>query len=144
LEIIDPEFIQGTVGYDLPGLMDESILDHKGRYLHWDDIKNKYQKHDVALAKWSIIKMARQPFFAAAFGYRCDYIATPNLLRVISLIDRRCTTAGLSELIEAYRLTDESIVDFSDEESIASSQLEGAATTRAIAKKMLQTDRRPR
>ncbi|EJA4992670.1 hypothetical protein MVA34_005014, partial [Salmonella enterica] len=55
LEIIDPEFIQGTVGYDLPGLMDESILDHKGRYLHWDDIKNKYQKHDVALAKWSII-----------------------------------------------------------------------------------------
>ncbi|EJA5738438.1 Fic family protein [Salmonella enterica] len=144
LEIIAPEFIQGTVGYDLPGLMDESILDHKGRYLHWDDIKNKYQKHDVALAKWSIIKMARQPFFAAAFGYRCDYIATPNLLRVISLIDRRCTTAGLSELIEAYRLTDESIVDFSDEESIASSQLEGAATTRAIAKKMLQTDRRPR
>lgn len=144
LNILDPEFREGIAGYNIPGLTDDAILDHKGRYLHWDDIKNRHQEYKTALAKWSIIKIARKPFFAPAFGYGVSYIATPNLTRIASLVDQRCTTAGLNALIATYRVTDESILDFADEESIASSQLEGAATTRVIAKKMLRDGRKPR
>ncbi|WEJ88470.1 MAG: Fic family protein [Klebsiella huaxiensis] len=144
LSILDPEYREGIAGYNIPGVIDDAILDYKGRYLHWDDIKNRHQEYRVALAKWSIIKIARKPFFAPAFGYGVNYIATPNLTRIASLVDQRCTTAGLDALIAAYRVTEESILDFTDEESIASSQLEGAATTRVIAKKMLRDGRMPR
>lgn len=148
LRIIDPEFREGSVLYNTQGVIDAAMLDYKGRYLHWDDIKNRHQDDSIALAKWSIIKTARKPFFTIAYGYVSDsvatYITTPNQSRIASLVDRNCTTAGLNALTSAYRVTDESFLDFADEESIASSQLEGAATTRIVARKMLRDGRRPR
>lgn len=144
LEIIDPEVKDGTALYNIPGYLDQVVLDAKGRYLHWDDLKNKHQSYELALAKWSIIKMARQPWYSPAFGSPLGYIATPNMQRIISLVDRRCTDAGLTDLLSNYQISEDSLADFSDEESIASSQLEGAATTRAVAKKMLRDGRRPR
>ncbi|ELF3953050.1 hypothetical protein RNF30_003720 [Salmonella enterica] len=70
LRIIDPEFREGSVLYNTQGVIDAAMLDYKGRYLHWDDIKNRHQDDSIALAKWSIIKTARKPFFTIAYKKR--------------------------------------------------------------------------
>jgi len=129
--------------YHMQGFLSQSVLDNKGRYLHWDDIYHRHHSREVALAHWSLVKFARRTWHMPVFISKTGYILTPNMQRITSRVDRQCTEAGIRALFDTYNLTYESLSDFEDEESIASSQLEGAATTRAVAKKMLQEGRKP-
>lgn len=36
-----------------------SVVDDKGRYLHWDDLLKKTNQQQKAKAQWSLIKLAR-------------------------------------------------------------------------------------
>lgn len=124
-----------------------SVVDDKGRYQHWDDISNKTNKKEKALAHWSLIKLARKgvlrpvPVLGTAFRNMTYFALLPSMQKACSLIDRTCTEAGLNDLISRISIPGYYLHDFINEESIASSQLEGASTTHAVAKKMLAENR---
>lgn len=127
-----------------------SVVDDKGRYQHWDDLLKKTNHLPKAKAHWSLIKLARNavlkpvPALGRALGSETLFTLLPSMQKTCSLIDRTCTEAGLSDLIHRIGIPDYYLHDFINEESIASSQLEGASTTRAAAKKMLAENRTPR
>ncbi|MDK1707027.1 Fic family protein [Serratia marcescens] len=121
-----------------------------GKYLHWQDITDRTQSKRKALANWSLLKIARayhlEPIagLEAVLGVPPSYMSTALTMKTTSLIDRNCTAAGLDDIMKNYALHNTLFSAFADEESIASSQMEGAATTRVVAKKMLQEGRQAR
>ncbi|HGM7176662.1 TPA: Fic family protein [Serratia marcescens] len=127
-----------------------SVVDDKGRYLHWDDLLKKTNNQEKALAQWSLIKFARNaalktvPTLGHALGPVALFTLLPSMQKTCSLIDRSCTEAGLNDLINRISIPGYYLHDFINEESIASSQLEGASTTRTAAKKMLAENRSAR
>lgn len=121
-----------------------------GKYLHWQDITNRTSSERKALAQWSMLKTARayhlEPIFglSSVLGAQPSYMSTALMMKTLSLVDRNCTTAGLNDIMKNYAMHSSLFSAFTDEESIASSQMEGAATTRVVAKKMLQEGRKAR
>ncbi len=119
------------------------ITELNRKYLHWDELG--YGMDDESLAIWAVAKMLRD---GNAERIRvCDLDLKFNLLpefqEHLHRIDR-CSAgfAGLENPHEknAKRYAISSLM----EEAIASSQMEGAATARKDAKKMLRAGRAPR
>ena len=100
---------------------------------------------------WLVLKMNRENLrhdlpLQGARGEQVHYIVPDGVQRDLMLIDR--DLAGSLGAADAQPL-DESqrerfILNALREEAIASSMLEGASTTRSVAKAMLQSGRRPR
>ena len=122
------------------------------KYVHWDRLKYSKRPNGLSLEEWWMaIKMARL-----------------NTARSISLVDTQSKsfTFGMPDLvmeqlhhidqdaagrieaiddqIASKTTRDRYIHDSLVAEAITSSQLEGAATTRKVAKEMLRTQRSPR
>lgn len=123
-----------------------------GKYLHWD--KLPYYKPPAGLTHeewWWALKLSRR------LSYRTmpvvDKKAEPfNLLLDIGTIHEQLHEIDLGgggriempEPITNPETRDRYYISSLIEEAITSSQLEGAATTRLIAKEMIRTDRAPR
>ena len=120
-------------------------------YLYWDDFKHKRMPAGVdPRDAWSALKLARginrkmTPVVDKA-GEHFWYTRTDELERVLHVIDQQAggnvsaSVSGLSAH-EKRRYLISSLM----EEAIASSQIEGAVTTRRVAKEMLRTSRPPR
>jgi len=126
------------------------LVDEKGRYLHWDELRHRIGELNGDLA-WSVVKSSRQPsrqFFLSlpkSIDKKRAYAnIIPSINRRCSYIDRWCSSAAYSSMMSELSAIDYLVEDIIEEESIASSQLEGAATTRTVAKEMLKTKREPR
>ncbi|ROM33687.1 hypothetical protein BK648_23165 [Pseudomonas poae] len=125
-------------------------VDGKGRYLHWDEFR-RYPSPGVDKdAAWAAIKMARacgsktlelrsecgSPFFLYNTDF-CDAV-----IHAVESITSRL--GGAAAASPQYRDNTQYLVDsLMMEEAISSAQLEGAATTRKIAKDMLAKERAP-
>ena len=120
-------------------------------YLCWDDYKSIAMPAGIAPEQaWAVLKMYRSlqvrslPLIDPK-GNAFTYWLPDCVLKDINFIDRH---VGGSILVhdpsvpseERRRCMVRSLVD----EAISSSQIEGAATSRAAAKEMLRTGRRPR
>jgi Fic family protein len=122
-----------------------------GDYLYWDDFKYISMPGGIpAEQAWVLLKMQRSLqskaiSLADSKGTPFSYWLPDCVLRDIHFIDQQ---AGGSILIddptvhseEKRRYMIRSLVD----EAISSSQIEGAATTRVVAKEMLRTGRKPK
>lgn len=122
-----------------------------GRYLHWDQLRHRKPPKGLSLDEWwTRIKFARgaisQPVPLRDVGGQPFVLATPDVLqRQLHEADRdlsgrmeipsQLTTPGVRDRYQMSALI---------EEAITSSQLEGAATTRRVAKEMLRSGRQPR
>jgi Fic family protein len=135
----------------LRGVLEGRFLsvDTKGRYLHWDDQKHRQPPPGYSHSQWwGLTKVARNsvgrklPFVSTA-GTPATYVLTDLMSQMLMDIDRRCggSIGSPSNLDGADR--DRLLVSSLQEEAITSSQLEGASTSRKIAKQMLQENRRP-
>lgn len=122
-------------------------IDDKGRYLHWDKFKRIYTQ-DTEFA-WLATKLSRSSLLnQLKLGNFTFAYAVPNSLQSkLHFIDKNCAgnvgannLAGLSKNEQSQFLLKSLIM----EEAITSAQLEGAATTRKIAKELLETERKPR
>lgn len=121
------------------------------RYLHWDELRRRPPPESFTSEEWWLgIKLGRngqlrpiplQDKTGAPFR-----LAQPDsLTELLHHIDRGLgATLGIPHVIESPEARDRYIVRSLLEEAITSSQLEGAATTRAVAKEMIQTGRPPR
>lgn len=143
--------IQDTENYD--GYMAHyAPLDTKGRYLAYDELRHRIDpplKHRVV---WSLIKEARkrQRVEVIELGepsQQCHYLLTPLIQKAVSEVDRNTTSAQLewiSSQIGERSQMQYLLKDLIEDESISSSQLEGAATTTKAAKELLKRNKKPR
>ena len=122
-----------------------------GRYLHWDRLRHRTPPANLSPEEWWLgAKLARNAIskdlpFQDVRGRAFRFSVPDSVLERLHRIDRDAagqiqTHAEVvsSEGRERYVLS--SLV----EEAITSSQLEGAATTRQVAKDMIRDGRKPR
>jgi len=125
---------------------------HDGKYLHWDELRFRTPPAGLSSHKewWLGLKFRRQATYRAiSLADKDDHkfsFAVPDLVTdLIHQIDRGGgTMVDIPEAVTSPEQRDRYVVRSLMEEAITSSQLEGAATTREVAKKMLAEGRAPR
>lgn len=128
-----------------------SITDPKGRYLHWEKMKHMIPPYDLTPEQWwGMTRFVRDtqcrevPLFKDKKGYPFCFCHHERILEDLHWLDQFASgTMKVSEPEFTEGLGKTYLVRSLMEESISSSQLEGAATTRKIAKEMLREKRSP-
>lgn len=127
-----------------------SAVDEKGRYLHWHDFRHRVPSGTDAEAAWAAVKMSRSVMLKptgllAESGAPFRYCLPDSAQTVIHKIDHLNAKLGTS--VSSSSSPSESnyylVESLMMEEAISSAQLEGAATTRKVAKEMLEKERDP-
>jgi Fic family protein len=121
------------------------------RYLHWDELRYRNPPDDLTVQEWWLqLKLARKQLYRdlplGDQDGKCFVYAPFDLLfQALHQIDRDAagSIAGPQPILDSTT-KDTYYVKSLFEEAITSSQLEGAATTRRDAKRMLQERRPPR
>jgi len=131
-------------------LTEIQATDYKGRYLHWDKLKYKNPPDDFTAEEyWAGTKFARskllQDLPLLSKSQQPFKFCSPSLVQKMLLeIDRNASGyVGMSEPIANENTRNTYLINSLIEEAINSSQLEGAATTRKVAKKMIRNNRTP-
>jgi Fic family protein len=126
-------------------------IEQDGKYLHWDELKFRPKREAITHQEWwAIIKLARRnatkPFpLRDQEGRSFTFTMTDTIQRVVHEVDRDASgRIELPEDVTNKSTRDRYIVNSLIEEAITSSQLEGASTTRAVAKEMIRSKREPR
>lgn len=126
-------------------------LDRKGRYLHWDEVRNRTPPNDLSHEEWWLgTKVARQGSsrelpLRATDGEPFRFSNVDPVQELVHRIDQQASGQILTdEWVTNLRSSDRYLVSSLVEEAIASSQLEGASTTRQVAKELLASGRQPR
>ncbi len=127
-------------------------LDDQGRYLPFEALRYRWASGLDVKVCWALVKKARVAQYVnlLPLGEPVQwgkYVLTPLAQITLSLVDRQTTFAALDYMTRqigeqahcSYLLN-----DLIEDEAIASSQLEGAATTTRVAKDMLRHRRQPR
>lgn len=154
LPVSPPVFESLTLNHqaDLASLIDGGIgPEIDGAYEHWDHLRHLEPPPGLSSEQWWLaIKWARRPLYRELplhdkTQQPFRVAITDSMLRRLHFLDREAAGSiqGLdrSEDIEVReRYLTRSLV----EEAMTSSQLEGASTTRQVAKEMLRTGRKPR
>lgn len=119
-----------------------------GRWVHWDRLRHLDPPSDLDHEQWwSLVKLARsvvlQPMPINDSAGRNHRLAVPPMmLERLHHIDAQSTgRIGLAERIGDAPARNRWLAASLEEEAIRSSQLEGASTSRAVAKEMLRTGR---
>jgi len=122
------------------------------RYLPWDELRNRRPPEGLTAEEWWLaLKVARssmrrmlplQDTQGRSFTYALPDIA----LRGIEMISKHTSgrIAAPAPVLPDAPTRDRYVISSLIEEAITSSQLEGAVTTRQVAKEMLRSGRRPR
>jgi Fic family protein len=118
-------------------------------YLHWDKLRHITPPDGITHETWwALTKFRRttQPFpLLALDGTPCRYGTPDDVQRLLHFVDKQC--AGQVAMEEVVTDDDQArqhyLVSGLMEEAIRSSQLEGASTTRQVAKDLLRTGREP-
>lgn len=122
-----------------------------GKYLHWDKLRHKTPPHDLTHHEWWLgIKFARRTnarrllLLLDRDGVPFALSLSDSMHRRLHYVDRQAagSIAGMDGPEHGTQNT--FLIRSLMEEAMTSSQLEGASTTRAVAKEMLRTGRQPR
>ena len=151
-----PPFISND--YNYRNILDELIKASKfneffevndNKYPYW--VKWKYLAKDWGIEEkklWSAVKSARlgskRLHFSRIDGFAFKMAAPSVIQNFLHEFDLNLGGSLQGDSIIPAEDKDRYLISSLMEEAIASSQLEGAATTRKIAKEMLETDRKPR
>jgi len=125
--------------------------EQNGTYRHWDILRHLPPPEGLTVEEWwAGIKMARQPSFKklplrATDGSYFQYVSTDSMQKMLHEIDKNATgVIQGNSLVTSPQTRDSYIFKTLLEESITSSQLEGASTTHEVAKDMIRSGRKPR
>ncbi|MGY2251706.1 Fic family protein [Pseudomonas reactans] len=127
-----------------------SAVDEKGRYLHWHDFRHRVPKGVDPETAWGAVKLARSMILkpidlSAESGQPFKYCLPDYAQTVIHDMEHINSKLGLG--VSNTSTSNESdlflVESLMMEEAISSAQLEGAATTRKVAKQMLEKEREP-
>lgn len=124
--------------------LSKKLEEYNGRYLHWSEVRNRTADESELSALWNAMKFTRRLSAQKLdlCGRTYSFCMIPMFTELLHYIDR--DAAGRIETrFSGERAAKRYLVSSLMEEAIASSQIEGAATTRKVAKKMLTSNRRP-
>lgn len=129
----------------------EGLLDSKGRYLHWGKLKHLPPPAGLSSKEyWYVTKSARQkilkelPLFDKV-GKPFSFCVPDTLQKDLHWLDQNAAgSITMNKPITNPHTRDTYLVSSLIEEAINSSQLEGASTTRNVAKEMLRQGRAPK
>jgi len=141
---LDADAVVDAIGGPLDGQAD-------GRYLHWDKLRRLQPPDSLDSEQWWLrIKLARKGELRELpltdpDGRPFSYGLLDSMLQHLHYIDQRCSgEIGADEVVTSERHTERRfLVNSLMEEAIRSSQLEGATTSRVVAKEMLRSGRAP-
>jgi Fic family protein len=134
------------------GLGARGLVEDGRHYVHWDKLRQLEPPSDLSLEEWwLLIKWGRQnlqreiPLTDPA-GKPFVYGVPDLVARRLHYVDQRCAgEVAMSEVVTAdAHARQQYLVNSLMEEAIRSSQLEGATTTRRVAKELLRTGRDPK
>ncbi len=124
---------------------------NKGEYIHWDKLRHLTTPNQLSHEQWWFaIKLARKAIykqlpFKDKNGSPFVLATTDSVLHKLHSIDRSTgNTIQSPASVLNTNMKDTYLVQSLIEEAITSSQLEGASTTRKVAKEMLRSKRKPR
>lgn len=122
-----------------------------GKYLHWDELRHRTPPEGLNHKEWWFgIKLSRDQMahplpLRDADGRAFTYSMPDPVLERVHKIDQRASgRIEISELVTNPSTRDRYVVSSLMEEAITSSQLEGATTSRLVAKDMIRSGRPPR
>lgn len=131
-------------------LAQSKLEDSKGRYLHWDKLRYLQPPKNFTSEEWWIsTKFARRSLYKALslkdVNERPFQFALPDSVqRHLHWLDRYAAgSIQANEAITNPQTRNTYLIRSLVEEAINSSQLEGASTTRDVAKEMIRQDRGP-
>jgi Fic family protein len=119
-------------------------------YLHWDDVFHRTPPADLTTQEWwAALKIRRRggrpivlrPMAGPAFTFNLPDRAQEMLLTIDHSLAGRI---GVGDTVVNPATRDKYVMSSLSEEAITSSQLEGASTSRRVAKEMLRTGRAPK
>jgi Fic family protein len=127
--------------------------DGAGReYLHWDKLRHLKPPGDLTPHEWWLgVKLGREPILTQlplldAKEQPFHYGTPSSVQRLLHYVDQHCS--GEIAMGEAITTDEQArhhyLVSSLMEEAIRSSQLEGATTSRGVAKELLRTGRPPK
>ena len=126
-------------------------VDYKGRYLHWEDMLNRNPPEGLSHREWWLgttlarRSIARALPIHAVDGRPFQFSNVDTIHELVHRIDQQASGQILADdVVTNLRSSDRYLVSSLVEEAITSSQLEGASTTRRVAKELLATGRKPR
>jgi Fic family protein len=120
-------------------------------YLHWDKLRHLNPPEGLSAVEWwAALKVKRgagkrQIPLVDKVGNPFGYSLTDQTLELLHKIDQRAgTPIGRPSALADKTARDRYLVSSLMEEAITSSQIEGASTTRQVAKELIRTGRLPR
>ena len=126
-------------------------VDLKGRYLHWDEMRHRTPPDGLTLEEWwvgtaySRLVIARSLPLTSVKGEPFRFSNIDSIQEMVHHIDQYASgQIQTDNAITNLGSSDRYLVSSLIEEAITSSLLEGAATTRRVAKDMLRTRRPPK
>jgi Fic family protein len=119
-------------------------------YVHWDKLRHLSPPGDITLEEWWLATKVNRSLtnlpLLDSDGMPFKYGTPSSAQRLLHFVDQQCSgEIAMSEVVT----TDEQarhhyLVNSLMEEAIRSSQLEGATTSRRVAKELLRSGRAPR
>lgn len=155
MPLIPPTREAPTAGLDfkrvLAAIQLESSPTQDGKYRHWDTLRHLTPPSDLSVEEWWVaIKFARRSLYKPlvlqdAKGNPFVYATPIPALEMLHRTDRDASGAIQAPAQVTEPDTRETyLIRSLVEEAITSSQLEGASTTRKVAKEMIREGREPR
>jgi Fic family protein len=121
-----------------------------GRYYHWDELRHREPPAGMTHEEWwTGVKLARNRLMKPVplrdrIGVPFRYWLPDPVLRLLHEVDREASgRIQMAEEVTNPATRDRYIINSLIEESITSSQLEGASTTTEVAKDMIRSGRKP-
>ena len=125
-------------------------VDPKGRYLHWDEMRHRQPPEELTTEQWWLgTALSRQVSsrslpLTSIDGSPFRFSNVDQIQEMVHRIDQQASGQILTDQQVMNRQSSgRYLVSSLEEEAITSSLLEGAATTRRIAKELLRSGRRP-
>jgi Fic family protein len=132
-------------------LQNSGPVDHKGRYQHWDRLRHLAPPDGLSSEQWWLsIKTTRRNLYQTFLfkdkgGHFFNYTMPDPVLRELHWLDRYAAgNIQASSAITNSQTRHTYLIRSLIEEAISSSQLEGASTTRDVAKEMIRQNREPK
>jgi len=123
----------------------QQVSEYNKRYLYWSELKHRIGNKTKREYAWALMKLLRSNNYEMfnLNGIHMKYSLLPEFNKRLHFFDKNL--AGNIQIKgKSLNLQESYIISSLMEEAIASSQLEGAATTRKVAKAMLREKRRPK
>lgn len=123
----------------------------RGKYYHWDKLRHLKPPEGLTSEEWwASVKIARRQMRRAlplttATGEAFTFAMVDPIQEMLHMIDQQAAgRIAIADEITNPETRDRYIFSSLVEESITSSQLEGASTTRRVAADMIRSGRKPR